>query len=101
MPTITTEPQVITGATRGFEFLKGRQQKIGLAFSGATLATTVEVGIINDADVFVPFSGGSVTSLPLTLVVESIPTNGITINVSGGTPNFNISPAGAAGQTGQ
>ena len=99
MPTITTQPHVFTGKDIGFEFLQGHQQKIGLAFSGSTLATTVEVGIFNDEGIFVPFTAGNVTQMG-TFTVESIPKDGIAINVSGGSPNFNISSAGASGQTG-
>ena len=102
MPNVTTEPQVITGKTPGFEFLLDNQQKIGLLFSGAVLATTVEVGMYNDEDppVFVAFTDGAVTALPRSLTVLSVPSKGIAISVAGGIPNFNITAAGAAGPTG-
>ena len=84
-------------STPGMAFLAHRGKKVGLAFSGATLPTTLEVGFNNDAGTFVPFTDGAIISLPTTLVINSVPANGLVINVDGGSPDFNISSTGLAG----
>lgn len=80
----------------GFDFLEYQPTSCGLAFSGSTLPTTLEVGMLNDADVFVPFTGGLVTALPSTFIVAAMPSTGIVIRATGGSPNFNVSAAGRA-----
>ena len=99
MPNVTTAVD-IDKDTIGFGFLGQSNQKCGLIFSGSTLATTVEVGTLNDQGTFVAFDDGAVTSLPRSMVVNSVNNDkGIVINVDGGSPNFNISHAGASGPT--
>lgn len=78
-------------------FLAYRGKKIGLAFSGSTLPTTLEVGFKNQGDTFIPFTGGAITSLPTTFPVNHIPPEGLALNVSGGSPDFEIDFAGDAG----
>ena len=99
MPLITTTG-TISGDSPGFSFLNYNRASIGLAFSGATLPTTLEIGIINDEGLFVPLTNGAITTLPTTLIVDSVPIDGLVINVTGGSPNFNLSFAGAAGSQG-
>ena len=69
--------------------------KKGFMFTG-TLPTTLEIGILVDGT-FVAFTGGAVTSTPSSLVVETIPPEGLALNVTGGSPNFVITSTGAAG----
>lgn len=103
MPDITTTGNV-TAKTVGCEFLGYKTQKIGLLFSasasGSVLPTTLQVGTLNDIDVFVPFDNGTVIALPTTIIINAVNEKGVVINVSGGSPNFNVSNAGAAGVLG-
>jgi hypothetical protein len=78
----------------GFEFLQYQPNSCGLAFSGATLPTTLQVGFLNDAGAFVPLTGGTVTVLPASFIVDAIPQGGLIIRVTGGAPSFNVSAAG-------
>lgn len=100
MPDITVAKEY-TKADPGFQFLAQTNQAQGLIFSGTTLATTVEVGCYNDVGTFVPFEGGVVTSLPTSMRVSAVPGAGLVINVTGGSPNFNVSSAGPAGPLGK
>jgi hypothetical protein len=93
MPNITAVGSV-DGTIAGFEFLKYQPSSAGLVFSGTTLPTTLEVGMMNDAGAFVPLTGGQVTVLPTSFIVDSVPQSGIVIRSTGGAPNFNVSAAG-------
>jgi len=78
-------------------FLKYKNGKQELAFTGSTLpSTSLEVGFINTNGVFVAKTGGAVTALPTTFVVNNIPAQGLAINVVGGTPNFDVDDGGVA-----
>lgn len=79
------------------DFLGFTNNKIGLAFSGNTFPTTLEVGFVSPDGAFIPFTNGTVVDNPTTLVVNSIPGKGIAINVSGGSPDFEVDDAGASG----
>jgi hypothetical protein len=96
MPTITAAG-TITYETPQCEFLKRPGSKLALMFSGSTLPTTLQVGANNDAGTFVPFTGGDITSLPTSMVINSMPSGGVVIVATGGSPNFNVSSAGDAG----
>ena len=65
----------------------------GLMFTG-TLPSTLEVGILVSGT-FVALTGGAVTSTPASFVVETIPPEGLALNVSGGSPNFVITGVGS------
>ncbi len=78
----------------GFEFLEYSTGGCCLVFSGATLPTTLTVGIINDVGAYVPLTGGTVTVLPSSLMIPCIPQGGLVIQVTGGTPSFNVSAGG-------
>lgn len=78
-------------------FFRNANKAIGLAFSGSTLPTTLEVGFVQPGGTFVPYTDGKVTALPRTLVVATVPSQGIALNVSGGSPNFEIDFTGYAG----
>ena len=66
----------------------------GLLFSG-TLPTTLEVGMLDPDDgSFEAFTDGAVTASPTSFLVNSVPTAGLALNVSGGSPNFKIIDAG-------
>ena len=96
MPEITVAG-TYKGDTIGFSFLKNNNKAIGLSFSGATLPTTLEVGFLNDAATFVPFTNGTITALPTSLIIDSVPEDGIVVVATGGSPSFNLSFAGNAG----
>lgn len=96
MPDVTSTGN-IDFETRGFSFLGYSGRKQALIFSGTTLPTTLEVGVLNDQKVFVPFTAGGVTVLPTTILVEAVPTGGLVLNVDGGSPNFNVSSGGKGG----
>jgi len=83
------------------QFLKHTGQKIGLAFSGSTLPTTLEVGFLQQDLTFVAYTGGAITVLPTSFVVNTVPPQGIALNVSGGSPNFDIDSTGPAGPLSQ
>lgn len=93
MPDITAAG-TFTGNDIGFEFLKSNKISRGLLFSGSTLPTTLEVGMLNDVGVFVAFTNGTITALPTSLIVDSVPEGGVVIEVTGGSPDFNLSHAG-------
>ena len=82
-------------------FFRYSAQKIGLAFSGSTLPTTLQVGFVNQGGTFVPYTGGTVTTLPTPFVVNTVPDQGIALNVSGGSPNFSVDSTGHAGPLSQ
>jgi len=90
-----------TKTSADIPFLKHTGQKIGLAFSGATLPTTLQVGIVNQGGTFVEFTGGTITVLPTTFVVNSVPPQGIALIVTGGSPDFNVDFTGHAGPLSQ
>lgn len=94
MPNITAAGEY-DQKTPGFSFLGQRGQEVGLIFSGSTLPTTLEVGTRNDEGDFVAYPAGTVTALPAELLISAINNEGIVINVVGGSPNFNLSYAGA------
>jgi len=77
-------------------FLKYKNGKQELAFSGSALPTTLEVGFINTKGDFIAKTGGAVTALPTTLVVNNIPAQGLAINVVGGIPDFDVDDGGVA-----
>lgn len=95
MPDITTTG-LVDYETPGFEFLLDNN-KVALAFSGATLPTNLDVGFRDDNGNFVAFDDGAVTALPRSMVVNCAPPGGVVLNVSGGSPDFNCSNAGPAG----
>lgn len=78
-------------------FLKYKNQKQGLAFSGSTLPTLLQIGFVDPDGTFIPLTGGTITVLPQTLVVNSMPVKGLALNVSGGSPDFSIDDAGLSG----
>ena len=78
-------------------FFRNVNKKIGLAFSGSTLPTTLQVGFLQPGGTFVPYTDGTITALPRTLVVATVPTQGIALNVSGGSPDFEVDFTGHAG----
>ena len=80
----------------GLGFLKYDNSSIGLSFSGNTLPTTLEVGFINDEATFVPFTNATITALPTSIVVDSVPAEGLVVKVTGGSPDFNLSFAGVS-----
>ena len=66
----------------------------GLLFTG-TLPTTLQIGMLDpDDDSFEAYTDGTITSSPTSFLVNSIPTAGLALNVSGGSPNFKILDAG-------
>ena len=69
--------------------------KKGYMFTG-TLPTTLELGILVNGT-FTAVTGGAVTTTPSSLVVETIPPQGLALNVTGGSPDFVITSTGAAG----
>jgi len=77
-------------------FLKYKNGKQGLSFSGSALPTTLEVGFINTKGTFVAFTDGAVTALPTSFVVNTIPPQGLALNVTGGSPNFDVDDAGVS-----
>ena len=81
---------------KDISFLKYKNGKQELAFSGATLPTTLEIGFINEAGTFIAKTGGAVTSLPTSFVVNNIPAKGLALNVSGGSPDFNVDDGGVS-----
>ena len=83
---------------KDISFLRYKNGKQELAFSGSTLPTTLEVGFVNQAGTFIPKTGGAITSLspPTTLVVNNIPAQGLALNVSGGSPDFNVDDGGVS-----
>lgn len=78
-------------------FLAYRGKQIGLAFSGSTLPTTLQVGFVQQDGTFVAYTGGGVTVLPTTLTVNHVPPQGLALNVSGGSADFDIDFVGDAG----
>jgi len=93
MTTITT-----TGTKTAIDIpeLKATIGSKGLMFTG-TLPATLEVGILVDG-VFAAMTGGAVTSTPASFVVETIPPEGLALNVSGGSPDFSITSTGSKGK---
>jgi len=81
---------------KDISFLKYKNGKQELAFTGSALPTTLEVGFINANGVFVAKTGGAVTALPTTFVVNNIPPQGLALNVVGGTPDFDVDDGGVA-----
>jgi hypothetical protein len=65
----------------------------GLLFTG-TLPTTLEVGVLVE-NTFVALTGGGVTAAPYSFYVQSIPPQGLALNVTGGSPNFVITSVGS------
>lgn len=93
--TVTT---VGTKTSSVIPFLKHTGRKIGLAFVITTLPTTLEVGFVNDEDDFIAFTDGAITATG-TLVVNTVPEQGIAIRVTGGSPNFTVDFAGSGGRS--
>jgi hypothetical protein len=82
-----------THLTAGFGFLKNNKGSLDLSFSGTTLPGTLDVGFYNDEGDYVPFNGSVVSALPTSYNVNTMPEGGVVINVDGGSPDFNVSPA--------
>lgn len=82
-------------------FFRYEGQKIGLAFHGATLPTTLQVGFVNQGGTFVPYTGGTITTLPTTFVVNTVPDQGVAMIVTGGSPDFNVDFTGHSGPLSQ
>ncbi len=70
--------------------LAGTGKKKAFMFSGNTRPTTLALGVTDEAGVFVPFDDATVTALPTSFVVEAIPPEGLTLEVTGGSPDFTI-----------
>lgn len=99
------EPTVTISTTgtftkEDFPMLRFKSGKHGFAFSGATLPTTLEVGFVNPAGTFIPFTDGEVTELPTTFIANSQPLQGYALRVTGGTPSFQMDDAGPSGNVG-
>lgn len=91
MATITADGEY-TKLSDGFSFLGNPNGVLGLTFTGATLATTVEIGVYDsDGTTFVPFAEGVITALPTDKLVNI--GRDIVINVAGGSPNFSVTPS--------
>ena len=61
-----------------------------LIFSGSTLPSTLQVGILDELGTFVPITGGGVTALPTDFIVDTVPPEGLALYVDGGSPDFVI-----------
>lgn len=83
--------------TTGFEFLAYSGQAQGILFSGNTLANQVQIGMRNGNGDFVPLTDGDITEIPRSVIVAAFPKSGLVLNVSGGSPDFWVDNAGAAG----
>jgi len=86
-----------TRTSADIPFFRNRNKSIGLGFSGSTLPTTLQVGFLQQNGTFVPYTGGTVTVLPTTFTVNHVPAQGLALNVSGGSPDFDIDFAGYSG----
>ena len=86
-----------TRTAKEIPFFRNVNKAIGLAFSGSALPTTLQVGFLQPGGTFVPYTDGTITALPRTLVVATVPTQGIALNVSGGSPDFEVDFTGHAG----
>jgi len=100
--------QTITITTTGTKtasdipFLAHSGQKIGLAFNITTLPTTLEVGFVNQPGTFIAFDDGTITATGnKTMMINAVPSQGIAINVTGGSPSFTVDFAGHGGPLSQ
>jgi hypothetical protein len=97
MPLVTSAA-VYTAQDTGFEMLAARGHSVGIGFSGSTLATTVQVGYVDEGGTFVPMTDGTIQTLPTNIIVDSVPPNGLALNVVGGSPNFYMNDTGKSGR---
>jgi len=88
MPNITTTG-TYSSSTDGFEFLTPLRETRVLLFSSGTLPTTLEVQYIDDTGVARTLEGGTITTLPTSLLLWPF-NRPLQIKVTGGTPNFNV-----------
>lgn len=88
MPNITTTG-TYTSDTAEFNFLRPLKETRTLLFSEGTLPTTLEIQYVDDLGVAHTFEGGTITSLPTSIVLwpNSRP---LIIKATGGAPNFNV-----------
>jgi len=92
-----TYDSVGTITAKPIPFLKYSGYKQGLSFEGTLPATSLKVGFLENVDgtpTFRGLSGGTITALPSTFVVETIPPQGLAIEVVGASADFNIDDAG-------
>jgi len=88
MPDISATGTVLA-SDEGFGFLKTRRNDMTILFAGSALPATLELQYIDDEGVARTFEGGSITSLPASVIVG--PGNVVMqLVVTGGSPDFNV-----------
>jgi len=91
-----------TKTSSDIPFLAYGGQKIGLGFNITTLPTTLEVGFVNQGGTFIAFDDGAITATGnKSMLINSVPSQGIAINVTGGSPSFTVDFAGNGGPLSQ
>lgn len=87
MPNITAAG-TYTGDMAGFEFLKGSASPRRLLFAGSSIGTSVYLQYTDDTGTDRTLENGSVTTLPTSLTIDSLPMN-LKMVVTG-SPSFNV-----------
>lgn len=77
-----------TGDMAGFEFLKASASPRKILFAGSSIGTSVYLQYTDDTGTDRTLENGSVTTLPTSLAIDSLPMN-LKMVVTG-SPNFNV-----------